>query len=259
MNLLDPRIGASARVIAIGALFSLPAAAVAHDDPVTVRFSNCTEYVGVGPVDHARAAALVPSRFTVRGLYAGPGNASIVVRVSSCQGISVNGDTPRRGTVAHIGINITGPDNDGDINNYTIAYASDHEKLVDELRDAGVNAEYDRNLRFEFVGTSATTGEVYTAVTPEWSPAWSVHGTTGAQLFAMPFTANWWRAGRGYATKMSTAIPSITFHDAANVSFFTSRANIVGNLIGGNKIASFTELPVRGVFNSATMVVTKRP
>ena len=227
-----------------------------------VKFADCIEFVGVAPIDPSRADRLVPDRFVVASLFQIPGGASIVVRVSDCDKVSVDDEPATRGTVAHIGININAPDGDGNINNYTLTYASNHRSLVEKLQRAGVPAEFDHGLVFEFTPTIAPAGELYAAITTAQTPHWFVHGqTTGSYApfpGTAPFVANWWRASGAAVTKMATTIKEIAFFDASGVSFFTARSNFIGHLIGGNTITKFTELPVRGVFKQGEMVVTVR-
>ncbi|MFN0301005.1 MAG: hypothetical protein ACKVQU_11720 [Burkholderiales bacterium] len=225
-----------------------------------VTFKECTEFVGVGSVDGAKADALVPNRFKIASFYGIPGQSSIVVRVSHCGSIAVDGRHGKPGTVAHIGINIVAPVEGANINNYTIAYASDHQQLVAKLQNAGIPAEFDPDLMYEAPRAGVSKGRVFAAINTEHSPQWLVKGTFDGPFKpfpgAEPFVANWWRAGPNFAIKMETTIDSISFLDASEVSFFTSRHNIIGNLIGGHKIGTFDELPVRGVFGNAEMKVT---
>ena len=227
-----------------------------------VTFKDCTEFVGVTPMDRTKADALVPNTFMVARLSdTDPNKASMVVRVANRKSVSVDGGPGKRGSVAHIGINIKAPTGapSANIDNYTVAYASDNEELVEMLQRAGVPAELDRNLTYQFKPMGNSSGEVYAAITTERTPHWFVHGPTGKSVFGpMPFVANWWRGGHDSVTTMSTDIGSIEFFDASAVSFFTSSSNVIGKLIGGNKIENFTELPVRGVFYRAEMEVTVR-
>ena len=234
----------------------------------TVKFQRCTEFVGVAGVDGAKADALVPDRFKIASFYGIPGRSSIVVRVSNCDSVGIDGGPGRPGTVAHIGLNIQAPDNDGStINNYTLSYASDNAQLVTKLQAAGIPAAHDANLAYVFTPSTPPSGTVFASVTPQLapqpSPSWFVQGKTGGSFASFPglapFIANWWRSGKGYATKMNTVIESILFFDASEVSFFTSPFNFVGNLIGTHTIGPFNELPVRGTFDHATMRVTVRP
>jgi hypothetical protein len=52
----------------------------------TVHFAGCTEFVGWGPVSLAEAQPLVPAGYVIGG--AAKGQAAIVVRATSCQGVS---------------------------------------------------------------------------------------------------------------------------------------------------------------------------
>ena len=100
----------------LGLLLSLASlAATANDNDghagqLGVTFINCTEFAGVASVDVAKAQALVPSRYT---LFTDADGAKLVVRVSDCAGISVNGRHPWPGRVAHIGIEVVSPDGTG--------------------------------------------------------------------------------------------------------------------------------------------------
>jgi hypothetical protein len=53
----------------------------------TVHFCGCTELVGWGPVSLAEAQPLVPAGYVIAG--AANGQAAIVVRATSCQGIAI--------------------------------------------------------------------------------------------------------------------------------------------------------------------------
>ena len=97
-----------------------------------VRFENCTEFVGVAPVDEAKARTLVPAPYQLVTDNAG---AKLVVRLSDCQGIAVNHRPAKPGTVAHIGIMLYSPDGTAtdpntSINNYTLFYTSNLADLV---------------------------------------------------------------------------------------------------------------------------------
>jgi hypothetical protein len=173
--------------------------------------------------------------------------------------MSVSGDgiPARPATVAHIGVFIDSPDGTGFINNYTLTYASNHPELTAKLHDAGVGAVLDTNLFYQYSDTIPPANKVFAAITPPNAPEWFVHGKTGAS-FGPPalFLANWWRVSSAGTTKMDTTFPEIEFFDASDVSFITSPRNFIGNLIGGPRIGTFVELPVRGKFASATMKVT---
>lgn len=219
-----------------------------------VTFQSCTEFAGIGPVSLAEAQALVPSAFSI--VNAG-GSALIVVRISNCQAVSVNGEAPTPGTVAHIGINIVSPDGTGDINNYTLTYASDVEALVEGLRGTGLPAQHDADLLYEFTRDSSTTGNLLGIVTPNPGPTWHVYGRESdpAPNSAFPFRAIWWFAQPSGTVRMDTTFPAIAFGNA-QVSFQTPGTNVLTRLIAGNTIATFPGLSVRGVFDHADMAVT---
>src|SRR5260370_25135127 len=83
----------------------------------TVDFSQCTEFAGVGPVDFARASALVPSSFTT--LPAGSTTA-VVVRATSFTGAMVDGQRAGPTIISQVGIEFVPPVRSRDMNNYTL-------------------------------------------------------------------------------------------------------------------------------------------
>src|SRR5262245_40228134 len=221
-----------------------------------VTFENCTEFVGIGPASLAEAQASVPSAFSIVNQ---GGFALIVVRISSCQAVAVAGGTPTPGTVAHIGINIAPPDGQGDINNYTLTYASDVTGLVNRLRANGVPAQHDADLLYEFTRDSSTTGNLLGLVTPDRGPRWHVYGreSDAPPDSQFPFRAIWWYASAGRTVRMDSVFPAIAFGNA-QVSFQSPDASILTRLIGGHTIAGFPGLSVRGMFVQAQMTVTAR-
>ena len=219
-----------------------------------VTFHNCTEFVGIGPVSLTEAQALVPPAFSI--VNAG-GSALIVVRISNCQGVGVGGSPSVPGTIAHIGINIAPPDGMGDINNYTIIYASNVGALVNALRATGLPAQHDADLLYEFTRDSIATGNLLGIATPDPGPTWHVYGRESdpAPGSAFPFRAIWWFQSPSRTLRMDTGFPAIAF-GTAQVSFQTLGASVLTRLIGGHTIASFPGLSVRGVFDNAQMTVT---
>ena len=57
---------------------------------------------------------------------------------------------------------------------------------------------------------------------------------------------------------MATTIPTIYFDFTSTVSFYTSRSNLIGLLIGGNTVANFP-VSYRGQYQTAQMTVTTLP
>lgn len=218
-----------------------------------VAFSGCAEYVGFGPVSLAKAQALVPRRFTITDL---GGVGGIVVRAATCESISVDGGPGLRTMVSHVGVNIASPDGSGDINNYTVVYATNHPGLAERLRRLGLPAVYNPLIVDE--DPASLPGEAYVSVFDERLPAYSITGTVNApSLPAIPFLANWWYAGRDGVVKMATDIPAIAFGFAA-LEFRTSSRSVLGGLIGGNTFTNFPFYNVRGEYAAAQMVVTGR-
>lgn len=232
------------------------AAAWADDDVrgFSVDFAQCTEVVGVGPVDFARAAALVPSRFSTLAV---GGTAAIVVRATSCGGVQVNGHAPVRTAISQIGVEIVPPDGTGDINNYTLVYVSNNAELIAAYNQAGVPAFFDANLTYQFTyDSTGKAGEIYVEADAPGLPAYFITGTeTDPAAPYGDFKANWWFAGPKGVVKQAADFPNIAF-GAAAVSLHTDRKSVIGALIGGNTDADFHYLPLRGVYSSAHMQVS---
>jgi len=219
----------------------------------TADFSQCTEFAGVGPVNFAKASALVPSVFTTLPVGTTGG---IVVRATSCAGVKVNGVRSIPTNISQIGVEIVPPDGTGDINNYTLIYVSNNPELVLAFHLAGVPAVYDASLTYEFTyDTTGHSGELYVEAEGPGLPAYFLTGTesdpTGP---GSDFKANWWYAGSDTVVKQASDFPSIAF-GAANISLHTDKNSALGQLIGGNTDADYHFFPVRGVYSSAHMQV----
>jgi hypothetical protein len=248
--------------LGVSALLTASASADAHPGgPLSVAFTGCTEFAGVAPVDATRARALVPAQYALVTDAAG---AKLVVRVSDCAGISVGGLRAQPGRVAHVGIMIVSPDGTAtdpntSLNNYTIAYASNLPALVAGLRESGVPAALDAGLAYEFAPAQGPS-ELYAATAPALggSPTWFLHGTVTNPTIASTFLANWWFFSHNRETKMATTFPAINFDFTSQVSFYTSRNNAIGQLLGGNAIANFP-LSFRGQYPAAQMAVAVSP
>jgi hypothetical protein len=232
------------------------AASAAWADPghgFTVDFLQCTEFAGVGPVNFAKASALVPSVFSTLPVGA---TGAIVVRATSCAGVKVNGGRAIPTNISQIGVELVPPDGTGDINNYTLIYVSNNPELVQAFHLAGVPAVLDPSLTYEFTydGTG-TAGELYVEAGGDELPAYFLTGTeadpTGP---GSDFKANWWYAAHGTVVKQASDFPNIAF-GAANISLHTGKNSALGQLIGGNTDADYHFFPVRGVYASAHMEV----
>lgn len=233
-------------------------AAFAGEGSLIVQFSQCTEFVGLGPAKATEARALVPAAYNVM---VGSGGATLVVRVTDCQAVKVGNLPARPARLAQIGLLISSPDGTAtdpntSINNYTLTYASNLPALVLGLAARGVPAALDTGLAYEFTPATGPS-ELYAAVAPDLdlSPTWFLHGTVTTPTIPIPFLANWWRGSGSKAVKMSSTFPDILFDFSSAVAFTTSRLNVVGSLLAGNQIARFP-VSFRGAYGHATMTVT---
>ena len=219
-----------------------------------VDFTECTEFAGVGPVDFARASALVPSVFTT--LLVGS-TGGIVVRATNCQGLAVNGGRSVPTSISQIGIEIVPPDGTGDINNFTLLYVSDNPELVRAFRGAGVPALFDPTLTYQFTyDSTGKAGELYVEVESYGLPAYFLSGTeTDPTAPGSDFKANWWYATAKEVVKQASNFPAIAF-GTPSVTFHTDRNRDLGKLIGGNTDSDFHLFPVRGIYPSAHMEVS---
>jgi len=186
------------------------------------------------------------------------GQAAIVVRATSCQGVAV-GQSPAQPTeLSQIGINLVAPDGTGDINNYTVIYVTNNQALAEHFQTAGLPAVFDPELAYEYTpGPMETSGELYVAASAQGLPAYFLFGTENEPPpnSQQSFLANWWFTGHGGKMKQSTSFPVISFGTAA-VTLHTSNTSLLGNLIGGNTASNFSFLSVRGVYPTATMAVS---
>ena len=244
------------RIILIAALLALavevtPANAAGRG--FTADFTNCSEFAGWGPVANTPLAkSLVPANFTT---LLETGQATIVIRASSCQGVSVNGSKPVPTTLSHIGIGLVSPDGSGTINNYTLIYLTNNPELAESFQHAGMPAVFDPELAYEYSGDATTAGSLYIAASPLWQPPYFLAGAEQAATGPQLFIANWWYQGRQGVIKQQTTVPAIAF-GAADVTFHTSSTSLVGKLIGGNSDANFPYFNARGAYPTAQMVVT---
>ena len=108
-----------------------------------VQFAGCTEFVGWGPVSLAAAQPLVPAGYVIAG--ATNGQAAIVVRATSCEGVSVDKSPAEATELSQIGINLVAPDGTGDINNYTVIYVTNNRELATHFQIADCRRSSIRN------------------------------------------------------------------------------------------------------------------
>ena len=224
----------------------------------SVDFTNCTEFAGEGPVSLTKAEPLVPKGFTIAQV---AGNANIVIRATSCASVAVDGHFPQQTNLSQIGINIVAPDGTGDINNYTLVYLSNNPALVASFNLAGLPAEYDPRLTYQFTAPVTANGDLYVAVDGQSTPPYFIYGpeTAPPPNSATVFLANWWYSPKSIfgsgRMRQQTLFPAISFGTSA-VTFYTSSTSLLGNLIGGNTFSNLSVLALRGVYPNAHMEVT---
>lgn len=235
---------------------SVTSIASAETGPFTVHFAGCTEFAGWGPISLTEAQPFVPTGYVIAG--AAMGQAAIVVRATSCQGVSIGQSAAQPTEISQIGINLVAPDGTGDINNYTVIYVTNNQALAEHLRVAGLPAVFDPGLVYEYTpAPMGASGELYVAASGQGLPAYFLFGTENdpPPNSQQKFSANWWFTGNGARMKQSTSFPAISF-GTATVTLYTSDASLLGNLIGGNTASNFSFLSVRGVYPTATMTVS---
>jgi hypothetical protein len=190
----------------------------------------------------------VPSNYVIVPF--GSGVAGLVVRASECAGLSIGGSPAKPVRIAQVGVAIASPDGTGQINNYTLLYATNDSRLAEALQELGLPAGLDPLLAYEF---STSSGEVYVAVAPPGVPAYFHTGTaTEAPPGGDPVVANWWAQTRHGTLKMATSIPAISYGFPTNTVLHTSKTSLLGQIIGGNTDASFPFFNGRGAFATAT-------
>jgi len=228
------------------------------DRGFAVDFANCSEFAGEGPVSLGFASPLVPSGYSIS---VANGMANLVVRATSCAKATVNGRFGQPTVLSQIGINIVSPDGTGDINNYTLIYVSNNMALVAAFREAGLPAEYDPQLSYEYSGSTTGNGNLYVAAGAPGVAPYTIYGpeTAPAANSAVVFLANWWYAPRTrpgvVQMRQQTLFPQISF-GTSGVTLYTSKESLLGTLIAGNTFNDYSVLALRGVYPAAHMEVT---
>lgn len=197
-----------------------------------VDFDACTEYVGIGFVPRENARPLVPAAFELAG---DEDNAVIVVRVAGCEEVSIDGRPAHRGTLAHIGISLVGPDETADINNYQLWYSTTNGTLKATLGGLGVPADVDQ-IVYEFEPGGEGVGPLHIESTPPHAPPFTIEGTAIAPATdPVVFTASWWSEGEGGTVRMRAVFPDIQF-SGASTTLTTPAGSALAQLIGGTSL-----------------------
>lgn len=241
----------------LGLMAMTPSVASAESLSFKVGFSNCEEFIGEGPVALAPAQRFVPPGYLITATPRG--QAPIVVEMTRCEAVKVDGTRAVPTTISQIGISIASPDGIGTINNYTLIYVTNNPFLAEALDRIGVPASYDPAITYEYTPESKGNGGVlYGAVPNANVPAYFFYGqeTEPPPNTQHLFTANWWH-GTGDPTRVrqQTTFPAISF-GTSHVTLYTSAFSALGQLIAGNAYGNFSILASRGVYASAEMIVS---
>jgi hypothetical protein len=236
----------------LGTWLSTEASAGGQLGDFDVAFEGCTEFAGIGFVPFANAALLVPAGYTI----AGDGvSAIVVVRVADCDSVTVDGHSPRSGTLSQIGITLVGPDAGADIDNYTLWYVTDNALLHARLTAAGLDSVKDDHIVYDFVPTGPDTGTLDIEVDPPRGPDHELHGTAVVPTSTpTTFVARWWQDGPHGTVLMRTEFPDIQF-SGASMTLTTSAGSALADLIGDTTL-NFSILDSYNAVANAEMEVT---
>jgi hypothetical protein len=211
-----------------------------------VSFSGCAEFAGIGFVPAANARPLVPAHYELAG---DAENAIAVVRVASCESAVVDGKAVGRTITSQLGITLAGGDATADINNYTVAYATNQAKLHARFQAAGLKTDKSNDLLLRLVGASLTASS-----SSPHTPDFKVKGT--AALPSSPpttFVASWWADGNHGVVQSRTSFPNIRF-GVASTTLTTPACSDLAELLNGTTM-TFAVLDSYNTFESAQLQV----
>ena len=222
-------------------------AAVTVERSFDVAFANCTEMASLTPVAIGNLRPLVPAQYAIANEANGAG--FLVVRISNCAGVTVDGASEGPGTVAQVGVNLVAPSGSGDIDNYTLYYDTTSAHLSARLRSFGFDSRWLPGIEYATTGTSlsiAVPGRGYSVSGPVTPPTAS----------AVPFVADWWSARRTSESKTTTTFTAIQF-STANMTITTARGSELRQVLGAPS-ATFPIFDSYNQFTIAHMTVTSR-
>ncbi|MDF3070674.1 MAG: hypothetical protein K0R38_6275 [Polyangiaceae bacterium] len=207
----------------------------------SVDFTGCAEFAGIGFVPAERARPLVPASYALAG---DAQNAIAVVRVASCQDAVLDGKSLGATITSQIGITLAGGDPTADINNYTVAYATNQGKLHARFQAAGLKVANRNDLSLDLLGATLSAD----------GPDFEVVGTSGTPTSApTTFAASWWSDGKRGAVQSRTAFPDIRF-GASSSTLTTQLGTELGELLGAATM-TFAVLDSYNTFATAHLEV----
>jgi hypothetical protein len=205
--------------------------ALAANVSFDVQFDQCGEFVGIGLVPFDKARKLVPPQYTL-AVY--DGKAMIVVRVASCQSVSVDGKNPKPAHTAQIGISVVIPGTTAQIDNYLLWFVTDSGVLHGKLQAAGIQNGNDQQLSVVFAPSGAT-GPLHIDVNAPRFPAFPVTGViTSPPGAPTPFVANWYADTRNGTLRMHTEF-NIGF-GSADAGVAPEAGSALAELIGSDPL-----------------------
>lgn len=178
----------------------------------------------------------------------------MVARTSRCEGITVDGERTKGGTVVQIGVVIVPPQAGAFIDIYAPWYYTSDAKLAHRLQKAGMNAQHVPTIEYNYASTSAAIQPLSVTVRKPGDPTLSLTGTvTPSPNPAGFFIANWWNLGTAGVVKMATNVPLI-YIGGANLMLSTEAGDALGQWLGGPS-AGFVILQQFNTFPAAHMDV----
>jgi hypothetical protein len=175
--------------------------ALAANVSFDVQLDECGEFVGIGLVPLENARKLVPDHYTLATY---DGQAKIVVRVTSCKRVAVDGKNPRPAQTAQIGLSVVIPGSTAQIDNYLLWFVTDSGALHGKLQAAGIQNGNDPQLSVLFAPSGAT-GPLHIDVNAPRFPAFPVTGAiTSPPGAPTTFVANWYADTRNGTLRMHT-------------------------------------------------------
>lgn len=211
-----------------------------------VDFSNCSEFAGIGLVPAANARPFVPAGYTLAG---DATSALVVVRVAKCQSAVVDGKAVDETVTSQVGVTLQGPDASADINNYTVAYATNQPRLHAAFQAAGVDADNSKQLALSLNGAtlSASSASAH-------GSSFQVQGSSAVPTAApTTFVASWWANGNHGALRSRTEFPAIRF-GGASTTLSTTPGSSLAALLGSDTF-TFAVLDSYNTFTSSHLEV----
>jgi len=247
---ISPLVGMAATLLAHPLS---PSHAIEVPAGFAVEFSGCVETIGVGLVSTASAQALLPAGFHLAG--EGRPVTPMVARTAHCEGITVDGERTKGGSIVQLGVVIAPPQAGAFIDTYALWYYTTDAKLAHQLRKAGMNAQHVPTIEYDYAPSPAATQPFSVKVRKPGDPTLSLTGTVAPSPGpAGFFVANWWNLGTGGLLKMTTTVPSINT-GGANLILSTDAGDALGQLLGG-PLAAFAILQQFNTLHAAHMDVS---